>query len=161
MGSCPHNDRTGVPNEAPAACCSCPRFCSPGRPAMPAWASLKVRSKFNCTPATPGCAAERNLPLVESAWLRTGASSRLEIELDEGSAWRLGRTRRSRSPITRASPRASGSPCSRWITGWRISPASLAARDTLMLAVPGAQVTLLARRARALAGGRHGRAGFR
>ena len=57
---------------------------------MPVWASLKVRSKFNSTPATPGCAAERNLPLTESAWLRTGASSRLEIELDEGSAWRLG-----------------------------------------------------------------------
>jgi len=34
--------------------------------------------------------AERNLPLPESAWLRTGAASRLEIELDEGSAWRLG-----------------------------------------------------------------------
>ena len=30
--------------------------------------------------------AERNLPLIEGAWLRTGASSRLEIELDEGSA---------------------------------------------------------------------------
>ena len=29
--------------------------------------------------------AERNLPLAESAWLRTGASSRLEIELDDGS----------------------------------------------------------------------------
>src|SRR5438552_10829793 len=35
-------------------------------------------------------AAERNLPLVESSWLRTAASSRLEIEVDEGSAWRLG-----------------------------------------------------------------------
>src|SRR5260370_17040545 len=38
----------------------------------------------------PWSAAERNLPLAESAWLRTGASSRLEIELDDGSAWRLG-----------------------------------------------------------------------
>jgi hypothetical protein len=37
-----------------------------------------------------GAPAERNLPLVESAWLRTGAASRLEIELDDGSAWRLG-----------------------------------------------------------------------
>lgn len=34
--------------------------------------------------------AERNLPLSESAWLRTAAGSRLEIELDEGSAWRMG-----------------------------------------------------------------------
>src|ERR1035437_8795352 len=34
--------------------------------------------------------AERNLPLLESSWVRTGPSARLEIELDEGSAWRLG-----------------------------------------------------------------------
>src|ERR1035437_2979767 len=32
----------------------------------------------------PWSAAERNLPLAESAWLRTSASSRLEIELDDG-----------------------------------------------------------------------------
>src|SRR5215467_13095364 len=41
-------------------------------------------------PADPWIPAERNLPLPESAWLRTGAGSRLEIELDEGSAWRMG-----------------------------------------------------------------------
>ena len=35
-------------------------------------------------------AAERNLPLPESAWVRTGEGSRLEIELDEGSVARLG-----------------------------------------------------------------------
>ena len=40
--------------------------------------------------ADPWLPAERNLPLTESAWLRTAAASRLEIELDEGSAWRLG-----------------------------------------------------------------------
>jgi hypothetical protein len=40
--------------------------------------------------ADPWMQAERNLPLVEGAWLRTGPASRLEIELDEGSAWRLG-----------------------------------------------------------------------
>ncbi len=34
--------------------------------------------------------AERNLPLPESAWIRTGPASRVEIELDEGGAWRLG-----------------------------------------------------------------------
>src|SRR5262245_708001 len=33
---------------------------------------------------------ERNLPLLESTWIRTGAASRLEIELDEGNALRLG-----------------------------------------------------------------------
>ena len=41
-------------------------------------------------PADSWMSAERNLPLPESAWLRTAAQSRLEIELDDGSAWRLG-----------------------------------------------------------------------
>src|SRR5215831_8284005 len=40
--------------------------------------------------ADPWSAAEHNLTLTEAAWLRTGAASRLEIELDEGSALRLG-----------------------------------------------------------------------
>src|SRR3954451_6392564 len=35
-------------------------------------------------------AAERNLPLPEGAWVRTGPGSRLEIELDEGSVVRIG-----------------------------------------------------------------------
>ena len=34
--------------------------------------------------------AERNLPLMESSWARTGPAARVEIELDEGSAWRAG-----------------------------------------------------------------------
>ena len=38
----------------------------------------------------PWVAAERNAPLPESARVRTGAGSRLEIELDEGSVLRLG-----------------------------------------------------------------------
>jgi len=38
----------------------------------------------------PWIAAERNLPLPQSSWLRTSADSRLEIELDEGSVFRLG-----------------------------------------------------------------------
>src|SRR5208282_2628445 len=40
--------------------------------------------------ADPWMPAERNLPMVEGAWLRTGPSSRVEIELDEASAFRLG-----------------------------------------------------------------------
>src|SRR5215203_1013398 len=40
--------------------------------------------------AEPWVAAERNAPLPESARVRTGAASRVEIELDEGSAVRLG-----------------------------------------------------------------------
>ncbi|MDE3167408.1 MAG: hypothetical protein KGN36_16520, partial [Acidobacteriota bacterium] len=40
-------------------------------------------------PADPWSPGERNLPLTEGAWLRTGEASRLEIEFDEGSALRL------------------------------------------------------------------------
>src|SRR5436190_7789623 len=86
-------------------------------------------------------AAERNLPLVEAAWLRTAASSRLEIELDEGSAWRLGPDSQGEiSDYTRLS------------TGQRITLLSLdrgvsyftggpKGKDALTLAVPGAQIT--------------------
>jgi hypothetical protein len=87
-------------------------------------------------------AAERNLPLAESAWLRTGASSRLEIELDDGSAWRLGpESQVEISDYTQLS------------TGQRITVLSLdhgvayftgepGIADTLTMAVPGAQATL-------------------
>ena len=40
--------------------------------------------------ADPWQPAERNLTLTEAALLRTAVASRLEIELDEGSALRLG-----------------------------------------------------------------------
>src|SRR5271157_4443814 len=84
--------------------------------------------------------AERNLPLMESTWVRTGASSHLEVELDEGSAWRLG-------------PDSQGeiSDYSRLSTGQRVTLLSLdrglayftgepKGNDSLSLAVPGAQV---------------------
>src|SRR5512140_1862765 len=85
----------------------------------------------------PWSAAERNLPLAESAWLRTGVSSRLEIELDDGSAWRLG-----------PESQVEISDYSRLSTGQRFTVLSLdhgvayftgepAGRDTLTLAVPG------------------------
>ncbi len=34
--------------------------------------------------------AERNLPLPELAWIRTGPAARVEIEFDDGGVWRLG-----------------------------------------------------------------------
>lgn len=87
--------------------------------------------------------AERNLPLMESTWVRTGASSHLEVELDEGSAWRLG-------------PDSQGeiSDYSRLSTGQRITLLSLdrglayftgepKGNDSLSLAVPGAQVIFI------------------
>jgi hypothetical protein len=86
--------------------------------------------------------AERNLPLPESAWIRTGPASRVEIELDDGGAWRLG-------------PESQGglSDYSRLSTGQRVTLLALdhgiayftgdaKAKDSLMLAVPGAQVAI-------------------
>jgi len=98
-------------------------------------------------PADAWMAAERNLPLTEGAWLRTGPSSRLEIELDEGSAWRLGPNSQAEiSDYTRLS------------TGQLVTLLSLdhgvayftgepRGKDSLSLAIPGEQL-ILARGAR-------------
>lgn len=84
----------------------------------------------------------RNMPVVQSSWLRTGPDGRVEIELDEGSVLRLAKdSQLELSDYTRLS------------TGQRITLISLdrgvayftgepEARDSLILAVPGAQVTL-------------------
>jgi len=97
--------------------------------------------------ADPWMPAERNLPLPEAAWIRTGAASRVEIELDDGGVWRLG-------------PDSQGelSDYSQLSTGQRVTALSLDRglayftgqprdKDTLTLAVPGAQVVYF-RRAR-------------
>jgi len=86
--------------------------------------------------------ALRNMPLGELAWLRTEASSRVELELDDGSILRLG-----------GDSLAELSDYTRLSTGQRITLISLdhglayftgaaEGRDALMLAVPGAQLTL-------------------
>ena len=86
--------------------------------------------------------AERNLPLMESTWVRTGPASRVEIELDEGNAWRLG-----------PDSQLELSDYKRLSTGQRITLLSLdrgiayftgiaEGNDSLILAVPGAQVTV-------------------
>jgi len=86
--------------------------------------------------------ALRNTPLIDGAWVRTGASARAEIELDEGSAWRLdAESLGELSDYTQLS------------TGQRITLLSLdrgvayftgapEGRDALILAVPGAQATV-------------------
>src|SRR5690242_17458324 len=90
-------------------------------------------------------AAERNAPLAESARIRTGAASRVEIEFDEGSVLRLG-----------ANSAVELSDYARLSTGQRVTLLSFdhglayvtgqpEGRDTLMLAVPGAQVTFTRR----------------
>ena len=87
-------------------------------------------------------AARRNLPLRELSWLRTEGPSRVEVELDEGSVLRLGPDSLVElSDYTRLS------------TGQRITLVSLdhgvayftgaaEGKDALMVAVPGAQVTI-------------------
>ncbi|HUB83075.1 MAG TPA: FecR family protein [Bryobacteraceae bacterium] len=87
--------------------------------------------------------AERNLPLTELAWVNTGAGARVEIEMDDGSVWRLG-------------PNSLGeiSDYTRLSTGQRITLLSLdhgiayytgqpAAKDVTMLVMPGTQATIL------------------
>jgi hypothetical protein len=95
------------------------------------------------TAADPWMPAERNLPLTELAWLRTGTGARVEIEFDDGSVWRLG-------------PDSLGeiSDYTRLSTGQRITLLSLdhgtayytgqpASKDVTMLVMPGAQMTVL------------------
>src|SRR3954453_22403688 len=91
--------------------------------------------------ADPWVAAERNAPLPEAARVRTAAGARVEIELDEASALRLGpNTEAELSDYTRLS------------TGQRVTLLSVQrglafvsgapeGRDALTLATPGAQVT--------------------
>ena len=86
--------------------------------------------------------ALRNMPVIQSSWLRTGQDGRVELELDEGSVLRLAKdSQLELSDYTRLS------------TGQRITLISLdrglayftgepEGHDTLMLAVPGAQVML-------------------
>jgi hypothetical protein len=90
--------------------------------------------------ADPWMPAERNLPLSQGAWIRTGPASRVEIELDDGSVLRLGDDSQAEiSDYTQLS------------TGQRITTLSLdhglayfggqpRDKDALTLSVPGAQV---------------------
>ncbi len=94
------------------------------------------------TAAHPWMPAERNLPLMESTWVRTGAGSRLEVELDEGNALRLG----PNSQVELADYK-------RLSTGQRITLLTLdrgiayftgiaEGNDALLLSVLGAQLTV-------------------
>jgi hypothetical protein len=92
--------------------------------------------------ADPWMPAERNLPLLESTWVRTGAASRVELELDDGSSLRLG-----------PDSLAEISDYCRLSTGQRVTLLSLdrgvayftgepRGADSLSVAVPGAQLVL-------------------
>jgi hypothetical protein len=94
------------------------------------------------TAADPWSAAQRNLPLLESSWLRTAADGKVEIEFDDGGVLRLG-----------PDSLVELSDLGRLSTGQRITLLALDrgvayftgqadAHDSLTLAAPGAQVTV-------------------
>ena len=103
---------------------------------------LEGKVEVQLHPADPWRQVTRNLPLTESAWLRTGTGARLEMELDDGSAFRLtGDAFCEISDYTRLS------------TGQRVTVLSLDhgvayftgepdRRDALILVLPGAQATV-------------------
>ncbi len=89
-------------------------------------------------------AAERNLPLTDSTWLRTGFGGHVEVEFDDGSTFRLS-----------ADSQAELSDYTRLSTGQRLTVLSVdhgvayftgepTGKDNLTLVVPGAQITLIA-----------------
>jgi FecR protein len=94
------------------------------------------------TPADPWMPAERNLPLPESAWIRTGVASRVEIELDEGSVWRLGPE--SQGGLSDYTRRSTGQRVTLLLLdhGLAYFSGSASAPDSLLLVVPGAQVAV-------------------
>jgi len=117
-----------------ALCASQPRYARLGE--MDGKVDVQVH------PADPWSPAERNLTLPENTWLRTATGARAEIELDEGSALRLGP-----DSLVELSDYA------RLSTGQRLTLLSLdrgvayftgepVARDVLSLAVPGGQAML-------------------
>jgi hypothetical protein len=92
------------------------------------------------TAADAWMAAERNLPLAESSWVRTGGAARAEIEFDDGSVWRLG-----------ADSQGGIADYTRLSTGQRVTLISMErglayfsggtqGTDSLVLVAPGAQV---------------------
>jgi hypothetical protein len=105
-------------------------------------AGITGHVEVQLTAASDWIAAERNLPLPEGAWLRTGPASRAEVQFDENSVLHLGpETRLGLADQTRLA------------TGQRLTLISVerglaylagtpAGQDSLSLAVPGAQITL-------------------
>jgi len=113
-----------------------------GEPRYARLGEFQGQVEVQLTAADAWMPAERNLPLSELAWVRTGAASHLEIELDDGSDWRLG-------------PDSQGeiSDYSRLSTGQRVTLLSLdhgtayysgqpEGKDVLMLVAPGGQIAV-------------------
>lgn len=113
---------------------------TPSRAARTGEVEGKVEVQLH--PSDPWRPVTRNLPLTESAWVRTAPGARLELELDDGSAFRLtGDALCEISDYTRLS------------TGQRVTVLSLDhgvayftgepdRRDAVILVLPGAQATV-------------------
>jgi hypothetical protein len=118
----------------------CPVLCAQTRYARLGEVDGSVEAQIH--PSEPWKPALRNTPLLESSSLRTGPSSHVEIELDEGSVLRLAENSACElSDYTRLS------------TGQRITQISLdrgvayfsgesSWRDALVLSLPSAQVSI-------------------
>lgn len=105
-------------------------------------AEITGNVQVQLTAAADWMAAERNLPLPEGTWIRTGPLSRAEVQFDENSVLQLG-------PETQVGLADQ----TRLATGQRITLVSVerglaylagtpAGRDSLSVAVAGAQMTL-------------------
>jgi hypothetical protein len=94
------------------------------------------------SPADAWIPAERNLPLPESAWIRTGQASRVEIELDDGGAWRLGPE--SQGGLSDYSRLSSGQRVTLLLLDHGLAYFTGAAngRDSLALIASGAQIAI-------------------
>ncbi len=117
-----------------ALCAAPPRFARVGE--------CEGAAEIELHPAEPWKAAVRNTPLPQGSRVRSDSGTRLEIEMDDGAVLRL-----------IGDALAEISDAIRFSTGQRISLYSLdhgtfyftgrpATRDSLSVAVPGAQVTL-------------------
>ena len=119
-----------------------PAALAAGEPRYARLGEFQGQVEVQLTAADAWMPAERNLPLTELAWVRTGAASRIEIELDDGGDWRLG-------------PDSQGeiSDYAQLSTGQRVTLLSLdhgtayysgqpEGKDVLMLVAAGAQIAV-------------------
>ncbi|MFB3829815.1 MAG: DUF6600 domain-containing protein [Bryobacteraceae bacterium] len=105
-------------------------------------AEAEGKVEVQIDPAAPWQAALRNVVLPESAWIRTEAGARAEIEFDDGGVLRLGPDSLAElSDYTRLST-GQGVTLLSLDRGLAYFTGAAGARDSLVLAVPGAQVTI-------------------
>jgi hypothetical protein len=125
-----------------AAVAACLTLAQAGEPRWARLGDFDGRVEVQLSAADPWQPATRNLPLTDKTWVRTSGGSRVEIELDDGGVVRL-------APDTLLEL----SDYSRLSTGQRITLLSIdrgmayftgeaKGKDALLLALPGAQLTV-------------------